>query len=397
MKKPRFLSVLANVSLSICGAVIGLFALELGSRAILPPPRLVSIEPDAEYAKRVAFEQANPDTVLIKKNMAGEDNSLYLRTPSGRRLRRNTVAVIENHETCQCRSEIRTNSLGYRGPEIGPKKDPRVLFLGDSITFSDYIPEEQSWVRLIETESRKAGRPLEAINSGVWAIGLANEIAILHETGLSTDPDLVVLNFYLNDIENSPGVKMLAVPGWLWGSRLAQYVYQQLSLLLHQKSEDTVSGVSDDTWKIWKKNAELRYPPPKETFKNEIEEFNFKINQNFYDWGSSWSDDVWDQLYPLFAELKRVSLEHKFKLAIVIHPVADQVYAKGLFDYPQQKLKEVGEKLDIPVLDLLPKYRSEYTPGSGKPLFYDWCHPTVYGNSLLAQWIGAFVAEEVTR
>ncbi len=394
MAKLTFRSLFLNTLLASFGVLLGIVVLELGSRVVLPPPRLVSIEADAEYAKRVAFEQANPDTVSIKANMAGEDNSLYLRTPTGRRLRRNTVAVIENHETCHCRSEVRTNSLGYRGPEIGEKKDPRVLFLGDSVTFSDYIPEPQSWVRLIESKSRESGVPLETINAGVWAIGLANEIAILHETGLSTKPDLVVLGFYLNDVENSPGVKMLPVPEWLWGSRLAQYVYQKLSLLIHKKVEDEVSGFSEETWKLWKKNAELRYPPPSGRPENEVEEFNYKINEFFYDWGAAWSDDAWNQLYPLFAELKRLSIENNFKLAIVGFPVADQVYARGVFDYPQQKLKEVGKRLDVPVLDLLPYYRAEYVPGVSQQLFYDWCHPTPFGNELLAKWIGDFVREQ---
>jgi len=82
------------------------------------------------------------------------------------------------------------------------------------------VPEEETFVRRIEELSRSAGEPIETINSAVPGIGLESELAILLETGVETEPDVVVLCFYLNDALPSPGVRILPVPRVLEWSRL---------------------------------------------------------------------------------------------------------------------------------------------------------------------------------
>jgi hypothetical protein len=114
--------------------------------------------------------------------------------------------VIENHSLSKRRIEIRTNSLGYRNPEIGEKRGLRVLFLGDSVAFGDFLPEEETFVRLVESKARAEGENWEVINAAVGAVSLENELAILKETGIGLEPDVVVLGFYLNDFLESPGV-----------------------------------------------------------------------------------------------------------------------------------------------------------------------------------------------
>ena len=66
----------------------------------------------------------------------------------------------------------------YRNREISSKTKPRVLFLGDSITFGDYLPEEETFVRRVETLSANGARPLETVNAGIGAIGLQNALSI---------------------------------------------------------------------------------------------------------------------------------------------------------------------------------------------------------------------------
>lgn len=46
-------------------------------------------------------------------------------------------------------------------------------------TLADYVQEQESWVRLVEESSGTSSRPLETINAGIWAISLADELAIL--------------------------------------------------------------------------------------------------------------------------------------------------------------------------------------------------------------------------
>ena len=100
----------------------------------------------------------------------------------------------------------KTNSLGYRNREIGPKEGERILFLGDSITLGLAVNEPYTYVRQVETLARADGLSWETINAGVDGLGTNGELAVLSETGLSVSPDVVVLGFYHNDFLESPGI-----------------------------------------------------------------------------------------------------------------------------------------------------------------------------------------------
>ena len=82
---------------------------------------------------------------------------------------------------------------------------------GISILLVLIIP--QAWFsRLVERLSAEGGEPPETINADVGTIGLEEELAILMETGIQTQPDVVVLDMYLNDVLPSPGVRIVEVP-----------------------------------------------------------------------------------------------------------------------------------------------------------------------------------------
>jgi hypothetical protein len=76
-------------------------------------------------------------------------------------------------------------------------------------------------VRQVETRSWGTPLPLETINASKGGISMSDELAILEETGLSTQPDIVVLAFYLNDLRESYGFQVGRLPGWLDRSYLA--------------------------------------------------------------------------------------------------------------------------------------------------------------------------------
>ena len=69
--------------------------------------------------------------------------ALHTRTAAGKRITPNLDTVIRAHPISGRDVGVRTNRLGLRGPEVGPKRDGelRVLVLGDSITFADYVDE----------------------------------------------------------------------------------------------------------------------------------------------------------------------------------------------------------------------------------------------------------------
>jgi len=66
--------------------------------------------------------------------------------------------------------EVRVNSDGLRGPDIGEKKPGcfRVLALGDSSTYGWAVSEENAYCRQLQSIlSERTGKCVEAINAGV--------------------------------------------------------------------------------------------------------------------------------------------------------------------------------------------------------------------------------------
>ena len=382
-------SALAHLLLVIAGIAVGLLGVELAVRIILPAP------PIAEIALRhvpAALRASKP------VHVPGASETLYVKTPTGRRLRPNLSAVIENQQQCRCRVEIRSNALGFRGPEIGAKRRTRVLFLGDSITMADYANEAQTWVRRVEQLSLGGPVPVEAINAGVPGIGLANEVAILLEKGLSTEPDAVVLGWYLNDAKASRGMRLFQPPPALRVSRLAQHLWRGLSSLRGRRQQPG-SKVGPIGWELWRRDAYANFPRDEAHPRGG---FNASIHSNFGDWGSAWSEGAWRHMRPYFEELKRLSEVHDFELLFVAFPNRNQVRTPLLHDYPQQRLAKVAADLDVPLLDLLPPLRAavralaeELGRAADGSFFYDRCHYTPLGSEEIAQWIHGFLQREL--
>ena len=66
--------------------------------------------------------------------------------------------VIERHPTSQRRTRVRTNDLGLRGPAVPAREvgELRILVLGDSITFGDYVDEHETYPAELERRLKAA-------------------------------------------------------------------------------------------------------------------------------------------------------------------------------------------------------------------------------------------------
>ncbi len=306
--------------------LLALGAAELVARAVFPPLPNVEIREDPEAVARRSTEIAEGRTFDAP---GSEISGLYVYTPTGLRLRANTVARVVQHNVSGRTVEIRTNSLGYRNPEIGAKQEgrPRVLFLGDSVTNAGYIDESETFVRMVETLSAQGGGPVyETINAAVGGVGLEDELAILNETGLGTNPDVVVLCFYLNDPVPSPGVWLVPPPTWLERSRLAAYALMAVEQLRGRAKTDASAEQMADL-DGWLEQVRRDFPPGGGDPLTDRAAFNAAIEKNFRDWGCSWSDGAWERMTPVFRELDRLAGIHHFDLRIVCFPLRAQVEA----------------------------------------------------------------------
>jgi lysophospholipase L1-like esterase len=101
---------------------------------------------------------------------------------------------------------LRTNSLGFRGPEVAAAKPAgtfRILVLGDSVAFGWGVDDDATFVRRFEAEANAAGKPprIEVVNTALPMYDSVQQLAVLRDFGLALQPDLVVLVYVVNDIE----------------------------------------------------------------------------------------------------------------------------------------------------------------------------------------------------
>ena len=106
----------------------------------------------------------------------------------------------------------RTDGAGLRVAEATaappPAKDPdvpRVLFLGDSVTLGWGVDDADTWIREAGRRLDAAGRPAELLNAGHLQYNTIQEVDWLRAHGPALAPDLVVLTFVVNDLDDAYG------------------------------------------------------------------------------------------------------------------------------------------------------------------------------------------------
>jgi len=108
-------------------------------------------------------------------------------------------------------ADVSINALGLRNDDVSsekPEGTTRILMLGDSITFGWGVAQDETMsVHLAEALNAIAGErenAVEVINSGVGNYNTAMEVAYFMERGAALKPDIVVLNYFVNDAEPTP-------------------------------------------------------------------------------------------------------------------------------------------------------------------------------------------------
>ena len=310
--------------------------------------------------------------------------ALFVPLSASKRFIPNADATIHNHYLSGLDVPIKTNSLGMRDDQIiipKPDDEIRIVMLGDSITVSEYLPREATFVELLQ-EHLKAGSPkkINVINAGIIDIGITESLDRLEELLPSLQPDIVILDFYLNDARPSWGFPQEERHrNWFRRNLLtAEIIYQQFQL------SDWIKKEGADRFGWIELAKELRWKSSQEEFKRLTESAR-------YDWGSAWLNDSWDKFSLEFARFKKLSERNSFKPAIVIFPVSYQVESDFADNTPQVRAVELAKQLEVRSLDLLPVMRN----ARSDKLFYDQCHPNIAGHKLIADSIAAWIKPEL--
>jgi lysophospholipase L1-like esterase len=104
---------------------------------------------------------------------------------------------------------VAINAAGLRDDrEIAPR-DPstrRIMMLGDSVTFGFGVAQQETTASQLEAllNASANGSRFDVLNAGVGNYNTAMEVAAYLKTGRALEPDIVLLNFFVNDAEPTP-------------------------------------------------------------------------------------------------------------------------------------------------------------------------------------------------
>lgn len=276
------------------------------------------------------------------------------------------------------------------GTVVVPKPEGvfRIVALGDSVTEGPGVELEETFVKKIEANLRSVqDHPaVEVVNASTGDYGTQQEAIWLESRGLKLEPDLVLINVYLNDsrtYRNPPAI-IASLDSFL-GRTSAFYVYYRS--LIRDRMATAEIAESDfrfrysDTWE----SGSWREDPKKLTQ---------LIQEADGDWGLAWKDSELARIEEGIQEIARTGEQHGFELLIVLFPVDVQVFSEtssalGL-EMPQKRLVEFAELEGIPILDILPVLR-QYRD---RDLYFDQAHLTVEGHRIVAESIAQAIADE---
>jgi lysophospholipase L1-like esterase len=150
------------------------------------------------------------------------------------------------------------NERGLRDRPILAKTEGeyRILALGDSVTFGWGVAQNQIFTsRLENLLPDRLQRPVRVINSGVGAYNTVQEVTYFKLEGITFQPDLAMLIYVGNDIEESDGpfdpwagaksISEMAVRtlGSSWFYRLAHHTYHHaLPKQVERQSPNPLQG-----------------------------------------------------------------------------------------------------------------------------------------------------------
>ncbi|MBX7168857.1 MAG: SGNH/GDSL hydrolase family protein [Pirellulales bacterium] len=257
------------------------------------------------------------------------------------------------------------NSQGLHGPEVSVAKPAgviRVLGLGDSFTFGQGVREPDTFLRQLEgllNQGHGGDARFEVLNAGVQGYNTRDEVVYFERQWLTFDPDLVIIQFYLNDA-------------------YSDYTFlnhgQTLGIYLEQSRAAKISRIADlaeyayRNWRL-QRNVASYY---RAHYFRDARRFLNNPGDTSVDWQTS---------RDALARAAQLCRERHIDLVLVMFPELYQ-----LRHYPfgeiHQLVADTAQSLGIPALDLLADFQR-----------YDdrdlWVHPSDHHPNELAHAIAA--------
>ena len=256
MKKYHYRNIIGNLSLIVFSLTITLIVVEVGLRVI------------------------GYDAISRSKN----GREIILQPSSNPDIKYELVPGAKGHAW---RTDVEINSHGHRGRKgtLGKFGGLRIITLGDSITFGNFLPLESTYAyQLHDILNEHRSEPeYEVLNFGVGGYDILQEVSLLKDRGLAYKPDIVVVGFCLNDVGiASPNLQYIArvqeyQSRLIFRSRVAQFVaiaidririgrwmaYKNLPEVFQRDYEKKIARIGEDEHilrELMQRTSQQEYP-----------------------------------------------------------------------------------------------------------------------------------------
>ena len=247
------------------------------------------------------------------------------------------------------------NSHGHRSKEISIDKPPgvtRIAMLGDSLTFGWGVPSKKTVSERLEVllNENGSGKQFEVINAGIGNTNTEMQVARFFADEVKFAPDIVVLNYFINDAEAIPRpTKNILM------KHSASYVF--FSLRMASIGRMFFGG------KQW--------------------------HQYYLDLYKEKSEG-WQRVQVFFQKLSEYCRSKNIRLVLVCYPELHQ-FRPYPFTAVTQKLKNMADQEEVPFFDLFPILQRQKEENL-------WIsrqdqHPNSLACSLIAPAIRGFLAK----
>jgi len=271
------------------------------------------------------------------------------------------------------------NSFGIRHEEIGPNRQPgvsRALVIGDSVAF-----HKDGFVTLLrELMNETQQARIEVVNASVPGYTTFQERRFLERDLLVLRPDLVILQYCLND--NHRFLHKLA-PGGQW------LVTQEARQALFTEGEGWLARLSNSSYLLLEIRTRIALLKTKWR-----DRFPWEGKGDFY---PAWQDETWVDFEGHVRSMRNELANIGAKFAVVAVPFEPQM-RQDLSDSertyalkPQEHLAIICSDLGIPLLDLF----DVFVENRHRDLFRsDGIHLTPSGHEITAARLLGFIEEE---
>ncbi|MCU7905766.1 MAG: hypothetical protein KZQ76_07875 [Candidatus Thiodiazotropha sp. (ex Epidulcina cf. delphinae)] len=267
--------------------------------------------------------------------------------------------------------KVRINHLGYRGRDF-PLKKPngivRILLVGDSYVFGEFVQENETLPAQLERLLQARCGGMQVINAGLLGGTIIGESRLV-ERGLELEPDLVVLVFHENDIED------LYSPLWLGLARNRAAKSRFPISLLYPLVRNT--AIWNFAMQISGKLRAVRAAQAARDSTSDATE-GAEASAHSYD-----SIDLRKRYENELRHLRDFLRVRDVAFTFVTYPGHNAVNGSERHSGSVQWAVDIATKLGISTINLLGRLRDSRDPGAAYLLPWDG-HPSAKGHSVAA-------------